>query len=220
MAKKGRRWMFGSLNLKTLMWIFEQRSRLREAGSRRRRPRIHRQRLAEVPRCGLRVAGVQGEETKIDIGLGIPRVGGDRRSESGPRAVAATESGARGAYKILRAAVPRVRGGDALRGRGGLVDSAALEQRGRKVVLGFEPAGEPRGQHLDDRLEPFEIACIRHNGRELFERARIVGREARGLGGRRDRRVQAAFGRQQSRHRDPDRRVGRFALRDTLQPGS
>src|SRR5438094_8790508 len=73
-AKKGRRWMFGSLNLKTLMWIFEQRSRLREAGSRRRRPRIHRQRLAEVPRCGLRVAGVQGEETKIDIGLGIPRV--------------------------------------------------------------------------------------------------------------------------------------------------
>src|ERR1051326_6781945 len=79
--------VFRSLNWKTLTWIFDQRARLRQAAPRRRRPRIHRERLAEVTYRGLRIAGVEAEEADVYVSRWIARVGGERCGESRARAL-------------------------------------------------------------------------------------------------------------------------------------
>src|SRR5437016_3547666 len=83
---------FGSLESETLTWIFDQRSRLREAAARGRRSRIDRQRLAEVPDGRLRIAGLETEHAEVDVSGRVPGARVNRRRERRPGAFAPTES--------------------------------------------------------------------------------------------------------------------------------
>ena len=100
----------------------------------------------------------------------------------------------------------------------GLLRPSAQKQRGCAVVARFQAVRKPGDHRVRERREPFAVAGVGEDRRQLLGGARLVGRQAQGVRRRLHRPLDVAGDREHAGELDPHHRIARIAAGDRAQP--